>query len=285
MRKMLIPWACAVMLGIGALGHAQPPGSPSAGPDRNGNPEARPGRPGRESRPPQERARRGGRMLEQVMLARLSEELELSDEQTVLMVRKFTDFRARRAELRKEREHLMKGLREAIDRNAPDTEIEGQLARLREQNEALMALTRALYEELSKDLSPRQRAKLFLFLERFDAEVQQMMRRVEERRVPPPPPPEEPSPPEAPERPLPPFFPPKPWPPEFTQEGPERPRPLPPPRDELPPGPRVLYPGGPPVPPDSPSPTTTPGVPPAPVDSPDGTPKTGDPNGPGNAPS
>jgi len=149
------------------------------------------GRPARENRPQPERTRRGGKMLEQVMLARLSEELGLTDEQTVLMVRRFMDFRNKRNDLRRERENLMKSLREAIDHNAPDPKLEEVLNRIRDLHETLINQQRALYEELSQDLNARQRAKLFLFLERFEAEVQQMLRRTAEQRpgppVPPPP--------------------------------------------------------------------------------------------------
>ncbi|HPU96730.1 MAG TPA: hypothetical protein PLO53_02120 [Candidatus Hydrogenedentes bacterium] len=177
----------AFLIGISAVmltaaGQEVPPaGNPPRPPDGPHVQPGKPDRPVRDSRPAQERNRRNGKMLEQVMLARLSEELELSDEQTVLLVRRFMDFRNRRGELRKEREQLMRAMQEAIEKNEPDAKVEELLNRIRDLHEQTVNLMRTLYEELSKELNIRQRAKLFLFLERFDAEVQQMLKRAADR--------------------------------------------------------------------------------------------------------
>lgn len=179
-------WLVAWAMLAGAQDRPPAPDAPPPAPENREVLSGKPGRPPRENRPQVERNRRGGKMLEQVMLARLSEELNLSDEQTVIMVRRFMDFRNKRNDLRRERENLMKSLRDAIDQNAPDPQLEELLNKIRGLHEALVNQQRALYEELSRDLAPRQRAKLFLFLERFEAEVQQMLRGAAEQRLGPP---------------------------------------------------------------------------------------------------
>ena len=183
----LVCWAL-----LGSAQNVPPAPAPPPPPPGPVNPDlqaGKPGRPERNNRPQPNRSRRGGKMLEQVMLAQLSEELELSDEQTVLMVRRFMDFRNKRNDLRRERENLMNSLRQAIEGDASDPRLEELLNRIRDLHEALIRQLRELYEDLSRDLNVRQRAKLFLFLEGFDAEVQQMLRRAAEQRLGPPMPP------------------------------------------------------------------------------------------------
>lgn len=124
----------------------------------------------------------GGEFFAEVMMARLSRELELSDEQTVLMVRRFTELRDQTRELRRSRALLMRELEESLRKSAPDPEaLKGLMEKITGIDEQVYLERRKLFEAMSQELDEVKRARLYLFLDRFEMDMRRMIGEARER--------------------------------------------------------------------------------------------------------
>jgi len=123
----------------------------------------------------------GRELLMQVMVARLSRELELSDEDTVLMVREFADFQERMQDLHQEHRDLSVELRELVERGAPEDTIEAKLDALVEHEEAIADAQQEVYEEMADGLSVENRARLYLFMDEFKRDMRRLVQRAQQR--------------------------------------------------------------------------------------------------------
>jgi hypothetical protein len=121
-------------------------------------------------------------MLEQVMIARLSSELKLNDEQSMMLMRRFTEARAEKQALGKERSEALHALRDIVDQNKDEAALNERLARLRDIDTKLASHKQRLQETMGADLSPWQKGKLVLFLDQFETDIKQMLRDAHERR-------------------------------------------------------------------------------------------------------
>jgi hypothetical protein len=157
---------------------------------RPGSPPREPGEGGRFGRGPREghvfRDEMGNEvdpreLLEQVMTARLSKELALDEQQTVVLVRRFTEFREEMHALRMERGRILRDLRQAT-RTAQDEEaITENLAALMELDERAARARRELFESASGGYTPWQRARLYIFMTEFEGDMRRMVQRARER--------------------------------------------------------------------------------------------------------
>ena len=124
----------------------------------------------------------GGEFFAEVMMARLSDELELSDEQTVLMVRKFSGLRDQVRDLRKQRTQAARELELQLQSKSPDA------AKTQEQLDKVIALDsqirderQKVFEEMGAELDPVKKAKLYLFLDQFESDMRRMIGEARER--------------------------------------------------------------------------------------------------------
>ena len=166
--------------GDGDFGGPPPPPPP---PHRGGDEmdRKRPGRPGGEKRAGEDE--RSRELFQQVMVARLSKELDLNDEETVLLVRRFLDYKEESKQLRRERAQLGKQLRELVGQGeGKDAEIEAKLGELLAVDEKIAGSKRGLYEKMSTGLNPVKKAKLYAFMQEFENELRRMADDVRERR-------------------------------------------------------------------------------------------------------
>lgn len=162
----------------GEPGFDAPPPPPGEG--RPGPP--RPGRPGRPEGPGGDERNR--ELFQQVMVARLSQELGLNDEETVLLVRRFLDFKEESKQLRRERALLGKALRELVrEGDAKNAEIEAKLGELLAVDEKIAGSKRSLYDKLSEGLAPVKKAKLYAFMQEFENELRRMADQVRGRHM------------------------------------------------------------------------------------------------------
>lgn len=187
MNKTLRILSAALMTALMAAltAAAQPPqGPPPPGPD--GPPRAQDGaRPRRPQQPPREG--RGREVLEQVMVARLSDKLGLTDEQSVLLVRRFTRFRSEQQQAQRERTEAMKALREALRPagQEPDEEaVAGALRRVAEATDRIAAQRRGLQETMGEGLTAVQKGRMLVFLEEFEGEMRELIKDAREGRFP-----------------------------------------------------------------------------------------------------
>ena len=133
--------------------------------------------------PPREEPEINARDLaELVMAVKLTKELGLNDEQTILMVRKLSDFRDQMNALRKERQQAAKELRNAIQAKEPEPQIESRLNALITLDDKTANFRKERFAKLSEGLSPNKRAILYIFVNDFENEMKQLVQKVKERR-------------------------------------------------------------------------------------------------------
>ena len=120
-------------------------------------------------------------VVEIVMFVRLAQELELSEDETVLLVRRMSEFRKEMARMHKKQRELRKDLREAYGAKAGEEELLAKLTKLREHDRRLNNLKLDLHAELSEGYDARTQARLYLFLQEFDESMRRMVQNVRER--------------------------------------------------------------------------------------------------------
>lgn len=152
---------------------AQPANAQAATPSRPAGERRRTG-PGQETR----------QLLEQVMIARLSKELSLDDEQTVLLVRRFAEQKQEIVSLNRERQARMRALGAAVDEGKDEDLIEERLAAVRDIDTKLHIAKTATLESLGEGLTAWQRARLYLFLMQFENDMKRLLQQARERSQP-----------------------------------------------------------------------------------------------------
>lgn len=121
-------------------------------------------------------------LVETVMFVRLSRKLELDDKQTVMLMRRFDEMQDKGRELQEERQSLLDDLRESVNDEADDAKIEEQLRRLKEIDRELFETRMNTIEEAGQDLTPAQRAKLYVFAQDFRQDMHRLVDQARQRR-------------------------------------------------------------------------------------------------------
>lgn len=116
-----------------------------------------------------------------VLTVRLARELALNDEQTVVMAKRFTDYRAKLESLKKERQEQVKALRASISAAEPDAQIEAKLKALSKQDTKITEYKKNLYDSASEGLSIAQRARLYVFLSDFENDMRKLIQKAREQ--------------------------------------------------------------------------------------------------------
>ncbi len=116
-----------------------------------------------------------------VLTVRLARELALNDEQTILMAKRFTDYRAQLEAFKKERQELTKTLRSSVSAKEPDAQIETKLEALTAQDAKIAEYKKSLYDSASAGLSTAQRAKLYVFLSDFENDMRKLIQKAREK--------------------------------------------------------------------------------------------------------
>ncbi len=160
-------WTLSVALTLLTVGTAfaqptPPPPPPPAGPP----PPLPPGEAFGESR----------ELLEQVMMTRLSRQLGLSDEQSLLLMRRFSELREQQQELRRERAEVMRELRGVVKKEQDEAALKQLMERLDGLNKKLAASNQDI-RGAAKDmnLTVWQQAKLEIFLGEFEGEMRRIV--------------------------------------------------------------------------------------------------------------
>jgi hypothetical protein len=180
----MIRWFLIAALSAGlalplAMAQEGPPPPPEGGGWRDGGPP--PGGPG---------GRRGGgpgpdahtrELLEQVMLARLSKELTLDDEQTVLLVRRFAEYKDEMRTLQRDRAGRLRALDEAVRGNADADAVEEALEAVLASDARLTDLKSAAYASLGEGLTAWQRGRLYLFINEFEDDMRRLVQQARDR--------------------------------------------------------------------------------------------------------
>lgn len=119
-------------------------------------------------------------LIDTVRIFRLSRTLELSDEQTVMLMRRYDDLKKQVSELWEKRNQMMEQLREKVNKNASEAEIEQVLNDLSKLEEESFYARRDLLKKAGQDLTITQRAKLLLFMQDFERDMRKLLERARE---------------------------------------------------------------------------------------------------------
>jgi hypothetical protein len=121
-------------------------------------------------------------LLEQVMMARISKDLRLDDEQTVILVRQFTEHRDEMRQMHHRRMELLRELRGVLNEGGEsEAELEARLEALQAHEDAMHAARGAFFERAAEGLTVRQRAGLYVFIHEFEGDMRRLMQRARER--------------------------------------------------------------------------------------------------------
>lgn len=181
--RIVLLTACAILVGFASAAQAPPPPTPDI--------PAPPTPPGMHRGDGPFEGFRGMRdvegqdareVMETIMIVRLSRELELTDEQSVLLVRHVSEFKDRIREIKEERKETLRGLRQALKSGAEDHALQQKLDAVVQLDHAAVDLTRNMVEEAGRDLTVAQKAKLYVFLGDFEREMRHLVQRAKMRR-------------------------------------------------------------------------------------------------------
>lgn len=123
------------------------------------------------------------KLLEEILMARLTRELALDGEQAILLVRHLTEFRDQMAALRRERGEKLRALRQVVRESKDESRIKQVMEEVRAANEKSMALRNDVLDFDGFELTTWQQARLLVFLNDFEADMRRLLRRAQERRA------------------------------------------------------------------------------------------------------
>ena len=120
-------------------------------------------------------------LIETVKVVRLSRELGLNNEQTVVLVREYEEARDRLEELRRQRQEALKQLKDAIKAGEDDTSVDEKLKTTLKVDREMANLRFDLVQRAYQNLSPTQTAKLYVFLSEFEGDMRRLLQRAREQ--------------------------------------------------------------------------------------------------------
>lgn len=135
-----------------------------------------------ESAAREERSTESRKLLEEVLMARLTRELALDEEQTVLMVRHLAEFRDKMAALRRERLTLARNLRQAVRESKDEEAIAKVLEEVVAHEAKAAEARREIIDFDGFELTTWQKAKLYLFIVDFESDMRRLLKQAQERR-------------------------------------------------------------------------------------------------------
>ncbi len=145
-------------------------------------------------------------VLERIFIARVASQLKLSDEQTVLFLKKFIDLQEQTKQLMEQRKKIADSLRADIKKKSEEInkdEIANLYNQLLETDKKIFEAKKKFVEDFSAGLELEKKAELYLILSDFEEEIKKFLKKAYEwrqRRIRPnkppsdnTPPPQEPS--------------------------------------------------------------------------------------------
>lgn len=122
------------------------------------------------------------KMIESMRIWRLSEELNLSEDQLAKVLPKMKAMEETRREYRRRRQGILREIDEILNSGKPsDKEIEDRLAALQRAEEDFNAGNERIRRELAGVLTPEQQGRLVVFEDKFEGEIRGLLSEYRER--------------------------------------------------------------------------------------------------------
>ncbi len=154
---------------IGAVAFAQPPGPPGGKPwDRLRDREKLDEQEVRE-------------MVETIRMTRIARSLDLDREETVVLIRRIDEARRESFELHRQRREAMQALREAVEEEASEAELEERLQTVWELDNKIHEHRMESGRQVSEGLNVEQKARLYLITHDFEREMRGLIQRVRQQ--------------------------------------------------------------------------------------------------------
>lgn len=120
-------------------------------------------------------------LVSTILMVRISRSLDLTDEQTVVLVRHLQDLRDEMSNLYRERDELVKQMRDLVDQpGVTDDELSTKLNQLISLDERRSQARRNAFEKASQGLTTKQKAKLYVTLQEFEGQMRRLVSRAME---------------------------------------------------------------------------------------------------------
>tara|TARA_R110001592_G_scaffold163931_1_gene397922 strand:- start:101 stop:706 length:606 start_codon:yes stop_codon:yes gene_type:complete len=123
------------------------------------------------------------KLLEDVLMARLTRELALDEAQAVLMMRHMAEYRDRLMTLRKERSEKLRALRQAVRESKDEAQIAACMKDVKEANAKNMMARDEVFDAEGLELTTWQQARLMIFLNDFEGDMRRLLKRAQERHA------------------------------------------------------------------------------------------------------
>lgn len=122
-------------------------------------------------------------LIETVKFARLSQHLGLDDEQTVQLMRRLEGMKEKIADAQNAHAAAVADLRELVNREAPEAEIQAGLRRVVETELSVHQTRLEALKDVANGLDAVQAAKLYLFTQDFGKNIRELIQRARMRRM------------------------------------------------------------------------------------------------------
>jgi hypothetical protein len=120
-------------------------------------------------------------MVSTIMMVRVSRSLELSDEQTVILVKHMQEMREETSKLYRQRDDVMASLRAQVgNEGATDDEVNAKLQELISIEDKRHQVKKDAFDKISAGFTAKQKAKLFITLQEFEGQMRRMVQRAKE---------------------------------------------------------------------------------------------------------
>ncbi|MCX7995857.1 MAG: hypothetical protein N3A65_08850 [candidate division WOR-3 bacterium] len=125
-------------------------------------------------------------IIEKVRIYKLTEELDLTEEQMAKLFPKLKDMRKFESEFHRQRLELIHELKNLLEKKVNDQEIVKVLDKFQELQRKRYEAHLKEIESIKQILTPVQQARFIIFQEEFEREIRDLIREVRKRRHQPP---------------------------------------------------------------------------------------------------
>jgi hypothetical protein len=117
-------------------------------------------------------------IIEKIRIWRLTQELDLTTEQTAMLFPKLNELRKIEKTYNEQKRQILIELKDLLDRKASDEELTQVLSRYQTMNRKKVEVQIAKMVEIKNILTPVQQARYLIFEDEFSREIREMIKEV-----------------------------------------------------------------------------------------------------------
>ena len=121
-------------------------------------------------------------IIEKIRIWRLTQELDLSTEQTAVLFPKLNELRKIERTFNEQKQQILARLKTLLDGNAPDDALTQILSRYETLNRQKIEMQIKILQQIRDILTPEQQARYLIFEDEFNREIREMINEVKKLR-------------------------------------------------------------------------------------------------------